>query len=178
MLGIFMTTLPKLDISTWQMLERSWIVYFSLGCAYKAIHFTWKLTAYSYIVSLIFLLLGSGRMAAVVGSFFKPAKYFPTSGCCLGMFHCASTSMIPILQCKWSVKIPLQLHWYGLSSADIIVWAKPSRKLDITSISWQHWVKLEFCSSWRWWWDRYHSWETSCLKSTLSFTSSMTASVC
>jgi hypothetical protein len=58
-------------------------VYFSLGCAYKAIHFTWKLTAYSYIVSLIFFLLGLGRMVTVVGSFFKPAQYFPTSGCCL-----------------------------------------------------------------------------------------------
>lgn len=48
MLRVCMTTLPNLDISTWQMLERSWIAYFSLGCAYKAIHFTWKLTAYSY----------------------------------------------------------------------------------------------------------------------------------
>jgi hypothetical protein len=54
-----------------------------LGFDYKAIHFIWKQTAYSYIVSLNFLLLGSGRMAAVVGSFFKPAEYFPTSGCCL-----------------------------------------------------------------------------------------------
>lgn len=54
MLGVCMTTLPNLDISTWQMLERSWIVYFSSCCAYKAIHFTWKLTAYSYILSLIF----------------------------------------------------------------------------------------------------------------------------
>lgn len=38
-------------------------------------------------------------------------------------------------------------------------------------------LHLVLCSCWHWWWDQYQCWETWCLRSILSFSSSMTASI-